>query len=140
MTSEAAKEAYATRREAINALWLEYRVANQFPTTWERAVAKIELIALRESQGTLPTQDDLAGLGPTLSGGRSAAYWMQQVEFHSGPPAWFIRDHLGIGTAVNYFDTQATLRSENERRRRQFDSMLDRLKTARVVLSRTVRG
>ena len=122
------------RREAIKALWLEFRVAASYAPTWDRAVENVELIRRKELRGDLPTQDDLAGLAPAISRGGSAAYWMQQVD----PMGWFIRDELGIGSGVNVFDTMATLAKDNERRRKSYADRLERLKRDAKVIGRTV--
>lgn len=118
----------------IDALWLEYRVAAQFAKTWDRAEECVALIKRKEMSGTLPTQDDLAGLSGSAMGG-SPAYWMQQV---APAPKWFVRDELGIGTGVNVFETARGLAKSNKRRRREYADMLQRLADARKVLKRTV--
>ena len=120
----------------IDALFEEFKVAAQFAKTWDRAEENVALIRRKELSGTLPTQDDLAGLAPTSSRGGSPAYWMQQV----GTPSWFIRDELGIGSSINVFDTAANLKKTNQRRARSYADMLQRLADARKVLSRIVRG
>lgn len=122
------------RREAIKALWLEFRVSASYVPTWDRAVENVELIRRKELRGDLPTQDDLAGLAPAISRGGSAVYWMQQVD----PMAWFIRDELGLGSGVNVFNTMATLTEDNTRRRKSYADRLERLKRDAKVLSRTV--
>lgn len=122
--------------EVVQALWLEMRETMQYPRLWERVEENIALVMKRENKGTLPTQDDImAVLMPAARGG-SAAHWMQQVDI----PAWFKRDELGLGTSVNYFNTQATLKQTNARRAVQHQKQLERLANARKVLSRTVRG
>lgn len=122
----------------IDALFLEFKVAAQFAKTWDRAEENVALIRRKEMQGSLPTQDDLAGLTTTISRGGSPAYWMSQV--YDTPPRWFVRDECGVGTADNVFDTIATLKETNLRRSRKYAEMLRRLEQAREVLSRTVRG
>lgn len=123
-----------TRREAIKALWLEFRVAASYVPTWDRAVENVELIRRKELRGDLPTQDDLAGLAPAISRGGSAVYWMQQVD----PMAWFLRDELGLGSGVNVFNTLATLTEDNTRRRKSYVDRLERLKRDAKVISRRV--
>lgn len=123
-----------TRREAVKALWLEFRVAASYVPTWDRAVENVELIRRKELRGDLPTQDDLAGLAPAISRGGSAAYWMQQVD----PMAWFVRDELGIGSGVNVFNTLSTLTEDNTRRRKSYADRLERLKRDAKVISRRI--
>lgn len=118
----------------IDALFEEFKVAAQFAKTWDRAEENVALIRRKEMSGTLPTQDDLAGLAPTSSRGGSPAFWMQQVN----PPEWFVRDELGIGSRVNIFDTMANLKRTNARRAKTYTEMLNRLAEARKVLSRKV--
>lgn len=121
--------------EEVQRLWLEMRETMQYPLLWDRVEENVALVKMRENKGALPTQDDLmAVLMPTSRGG-SPAYWMQQVDV----PAWFRRDELGMGTSVNYFDTQRTLKQTNARRAAQHRRQLERLETARKVLSRTYR-
>lgn len=118
----------------IDALFEEFKVAAQFAKTWDRAEENVALIRRKEMSGTLPTQDDLAGLAPTSSRGGSPAFWMQQVT----TPAWFVRDELGIGTRTNVFDTAANLKTTNAKRARTYADTLRRLAEARKVLSRRV--
>lgn len=120
----------------VKTLWLEYRTAAAFMPMWDRAVENVELIRRKELSGSLPSQDDLAGLAPVYNRGGSAAHWMQQIDI----PSWFIRDELGIGSAVNVFDTTANLATTNAKRAKTYADTLKRLADARKVLSRTVRG
>jgi hypothetical protein len=117
------------------------RTALQFPLFWDRVEENVALVMRRENKGTLPTQEDLAAVMMPLNRGGSAAHWMQMCGLSGEPlPMWFVRDELGIGTDVNYFDTQATLPQTNARRAKQHREQLARLADARKVLSRVVKG
>lgn len=124
---------YSQMTPTIDALWLEFRTAAQYRPIWDRAEECVALIKRKEMSGSLPTQDDLAGpLSPSTGG--SPTYWMQQVYV----PKWFIKDELGVGSAVNVYDTARGLEKSNKKRRRDYDAMLLRLASARKVLKRTV--
>ncbi len=112
--------------ERVKALWLEYRVAAQFDQTWDRVESCVALAHLRESFGELPSLELLAALRGSSRSGGSPAYWIQQVEI----PTWFVRDHLGIGSGRDIFDTQRTLSQDNARRRRQYKQQIEQLRKA----------
>lgn len=128
-----------SRSPAVLDLWEEFRVAAQFAKLWERAEEAVALIRRRELNGSLPTQDDVTSLPRFSSQGGSPAHWMQSCGLKSeSVPQWFIRDELGIGSAVNVFDTARTLKQTNARRRRRYEETLARLEKARKVLARKV--
>jgi hypothetical protein len=129
------------RSEVVAALFLEMRESMQYPLMWDRVEENIALVLRRENKGTLPTQEDIAAVMMPINRGGSAAHWMQMCGVAGERlPQWFLRDELGVGTGVNFFDTQRTLKQTNAKRAERHKRQLARLADARKVLSRTVRG
>jgi hypothetical protein len=124
-------------RPSVERLWLEYRVASQFPRTWDWVEQNIETARRKEGLGA-PLDDDEPSMPVAASGG-SAAYWMSQVEV----PGWFKRDELGLGTATSIMETMRGLAGgDNERRKEAYRKRIEELKkyaaVHRQVVSRKV--
>jgi hypothetical protein len=98
---------------AVQELWLEYKVAGQFDKTWQRVEDFVTLVM--QKTGYQPPSMETE---PSPEAG-APWRWMTKV---GQVPAWFKRDHLGLGTSVNVFDTAATLESKNAKRRRQYET------------------
>lgn len=104
----------------VQDLWLEYRVASQFDKSWQR-VEDIVALVMQKTGYTPPSLDS----EPSPDVGGPPWRWVSRT----GPaPSWFKRDHLGLGTGVNVFDTAATLETSNARRRRQYEAVIAQLK------------
>ena len=125
--------------DTVKALWLELRIAGQYPKTWQR----IENLPFdprtgkeRKPNGSPSNKEE--GLSPSLPPPGSAI-WLEMFE----PPAWFVREELGFGFGCgpNIVATAKTNARDNKRRREEAEKYLADLALAyRVHVSRKVTG
>ena len=118
-------------RTPIRALWLEYRVAKQFPRLWDAVVENVDFVRFRESQDRLPDQGDLGFVTLFSFDSQAAADWMAQVDV----PSWFRVREFGLGPGARYYTFPPDLRAQNRRRMRTYLASLKQLAKARRILA-----
>lgn len=122
--------------ETVKALWLELRIAGQYPKTWQR----IENLPFDPRTGkerkVVTSPSSAEGSSQSLPPPGSAA-WLEMIE----PPSWFVREELGFGFGCgpNIVATAKTNARDNKRRREDAEKYLaDLARSYTVRISRKV--
>jgi hypothetical protein len=120
--------------KTVDDLWFDARVYAAYGSQWDRAEDSIALAMERQIASPEPMHDDVRDALRRVQESATLRPGIDDFEPFDG----FASNHLGYGTAEDYWDTQRRFPYANKKREEQYRAMIKNLAAARNVIGRKV--